>query len=57
MSEGKKVLNKHVSYGILLMGTTGSGKSTLANAFSAKEVEAVLDDEKGDIKIQGDGIA
>ena len=39
------------------MGTTGSGKSTLANAFSAIEVEAILDDEKGDIKIRGDGIA
>ena len=39
------------------MGTTCSGKSTLANAFSAIEVEAILDDEKGDIKIRGDGIA
>ena len=57
MSDGKKVLNKNVKFGILLMGTTGSGKSTLANAFSAIQAEAIMDDERGDIRIRGSGIA
>ena len=39
------------------MGSTGSGKSTISAYFGNFQLEAVEDDKKGVIKIQGKGIA
>jgi hypothetical protein len=39
------------------MGTTGAGKSTFTNGFSGLNINIVEDDNLGEIKINGDGIA
>ena len=42
---------------ILFMGTTGAGKSTITNGLCNRDIEIIEDENNGDIRIKGVGIA
>jgi len=39
------------------MGTTGAGKSTITNGLCNRDIEIIEDENNGDIRIKGVGIA
>jgi tetratricopeptide (TPR) repeat protein len=49
--EGNERIGEASGKAILLLGNTGSGKSTLAHALSGVELQAITDDETGEIII------
>jgi predicted GTPase len=49
--EGNERIGEHTNKAALLMGNTGAGKSTLAHALCGIELQAILDDETGNLLI------
>ena len=49
--DGNDYLREYNEKGVLLLGETGAGKSTLANLFSGKKLQAIIDDETGDLVV------
>jgi tetratricopeptide (TPR) repeat protein len=49
VTEGNDRINHVAENGILLLGKTGSGKSTLAHVLAGRKLQAIFDDEIGEV--------
>jgi len=51
IKEGNDRLQSHHEQGILILGKTGSGKTTLAHVLSGSKMEAIEDDQTGELLV------